>query len=511
MTSGIHKSNGVNDSPNPWLFRTGLGLAILIPLMSLPMPFFWDSILLGSEVGQHFFNNGLGAWILPTELDSGHPPGFGWYLAVWWKFLGLSLPVAHLAMMPVLILIWLGFYRILILFMPGKSNFMAHGLAALLLLMEPTFIAQAIHIGPDLMLLALYLWAVISIIEHRNWLLTALLFAMGMVSLRGCFSVAALWFTHLGWLFIQEKESKTAGQLSGSEKGLSIRSFLTSATLLPYAIATAGIMGWFAWHAHQTGWFLVNSASSWSSSQQFPGVIGMARNLGLIVWRMLDFGRLVLWIPGLFWFVSWLVKANKNSQESGMIMIFIVPLFILSLAFLPFSNPIAHRYYLIVFVLAIPWFAYRIQLLEGTRQRFFIIAAIGMLGFGHRWIYPDKVAQGWDASLAHLPFFSLMSEAWSEIPNPDLVYTEFPLYKPMQSIRPGSHQERLSFRKAEGDWLQYDYILYSNIINDIDGTTYDQITTTWPMQKEWEQGKIFIRLYRKPGIAPIELKEKESE
>ena len=107
MTSGIHKSNGVNDSPNPWLFRTCLGLAILIPLMSLPMPFFWDSILLGSEVGQHFFNNGLGAWILPTELDSGHPPGFGWYLAVWWKFLGLSLPVAHLAMMPVLILIWL--------------------------------------------------------------------------------------------------------------------------------------------------------------------------------------------------------------------------------------------------------------------------------------------------------------------------------------------------------------------------------------------------------------------
>ena len=81
----------------------------------------------------------------------------------------------------------------------------------------------------------------------------------------------------------------------------------------------------------------------------------------------------------------------------------------------------------------------------------------------------------------------------------------------MQSIRPGSHQERLSFRKAEGDWLQYDYILYSNIINDIDVTTYDQITTTWPMQKEWEQGKIFIRLYRKPGIAPIELKEKESE
>jgi hypothetical protein len=53
--------------------------------------------------------------------------------------------------------------------------------------------------------------------------------------------------------------------------------------------------------------------------------------------------------------------------------------------------------------------------------------------------------------------------------------------------------------------------LYSNIINDIPDATYDEITGTWPLQREWEQGKVFIRLYRKPGVPPLELPELPAE
>jgi hypothetical protein len=473
---------------NRLLLRLGYGGALLIVLMSLPLPFFWDSILLGSEVGQHLYHTGMRGWILPTALDSGHPPGFGAYLALWWTLLGPTLPVAHLAMLPVLGLLWFSFYRLLRLLLPAADQRSAHWIAAGLLLLEPTLAAQAIHVGPDLMLLALYLSALVCVLERRPVTLGFLLLAMGLISLRGLPAIAALGGTALVLATIHRSRW----------------------LLPPFAFAAAGLLAWFGYHASQTGWWLANPDAAWAANQQWPGVAGILRNAGLIGWRLLDFGRVALWVPGLLWLLDQLRRSKGlSTAERQLIALWAVPLALFSLAFLPFANPIAHRYFLVVFVLALPWFAHRIHQLDPTRQRFAAIALVAMLGFGHRWIYPDKVAQGWDASLAHLPYFSLLSQAWSEIPDPSLVYTEFPLYKPMTAVRPGSQQVRRSFRKAEGNWLDHDYVLYSNIINDIPDATYDEITSTWPLQREWEQGKVFIRLYRKPGVPPLELPELE--
>jgi hypothetical protein len=332
-----------------------------------------------------------------------------------------------------------------------------------------------------------------------------MLLAMGLVSLRGLTAIASVGVTALVLDAIRLQAAASSAPLPGAIRR-------SSWLLLPFAFATAALLAWFGYHAAQTGWWLANPDAAWAANQRWPGVDGMLRNAGLIGWRLLDFGRVVLWVPALLHLLNqWRRSKGLSAPEQPLIALWAVPLALFSLAFLPFANPIAHRYLLLVFVLALPWFAYRIRQLDPTRQRFAAIALVAMLGFGHRWIYPDKVAQGWDASLAHLPYFSLLSQAWSEIPDPSLVYTEFPLYKPMTAVRPGSKQIRRSFRKAEGNWLQHDYVLYSNIINDIPDATYDEITGTWPLQREWEQGKVFIRLYRKPGVPPLELPELPAE
>jgi hypothetical protein len=448
-------------------------------------------------------------------------------------------------MLPVLLLIWGSFYRLLRLLLPAADQQSAHWIGAGLLLLEPTFAAQAIHVGPDLLLLGLYLGALVCVLERRPLVLTLLLLAMGLLSLRGMLGIAALAVTAVALArpaFIsggkvrvgQQQRSKNTSLSTSQNLGQHTRHHTGQNTnqstsqntdqntrqpsppvfpsilwlVRPFGIAVLGLLAWFGYHASQTGWWLANPDNAWAANQQWPGLSGMLRNAGLIAWRLLDFGRLVLWVPGLLWMLAlWRSKEPIQSQERRLLLIFMVPLVVLSLAFLPFANPIAHRYYLVVLVLALPWFAFRIHLLDPTRSRFYGIAILAMLAFGHRWIYPDKVAQGWDASLAHLPYFSLMSQAWSEIPDPGAVYTEFPLYKPMQSVRPGSQQKRASFQKAEGDWLSHDYVLYSNIINDIPDHTYEQITSTWPLQREWERGKVFIRLYRRPGMVPMELPE----
>ncbi len=490
------------------LYRVGLGLVFLTVLMSLPLPFFWDSILLGSEVGQHFYREGLGAWILPAALDSGHPPFFGWYLALFWKLFGLSLPIAHLAMLPWLLLIWWSYFQLLKSLIPASALSGVMLPASLLLLLEPTFLAQAIHVAPDIPLLAFYLCGLLAVLRKKPVLFGVCLLGMGMISLRGCFGMLALWVTAL---YLHQLHYPSPEKSSPGER---IRAWglFKPGLFIPALISAGLVLSWHLYHASKSGYFLVNPNSSWSEAQSILGWQGMLRNAGLIVWRSLDFGRLVLWIPGLIWMAQMLLNARRGEhperEERALLAIFLLPLLVYTLAYLPFANPIAHRYLLPVFVLALPWFAYRISVLHASRRSLYFIAMVAILGFGHRWIYPDKTAQGWDASLAHLPYFSLMSQAWSEIPDPGSVYTEFPLYKPMQSIRPGSQQQRESFNKASGDWLDHNYILYSNIINDIPDATYDEISKVWPLQREWTQGRVFIRLYRKPGVVPMELPER---
>jgi hypothetical protein len=497
------------------LTRAGLALSVLVPLMALPLPFFWDSITLGSEVARHFYDQGLDAWLLPPALDSGHPPFFGWYLALWWKALGPSLPVAHLAMLPVLVLLWWQFDQLCRWLFGGSAQNLARLLAAGLLLFEPTFAAQIIHVGPDPLMLALYLGALNAMRRNRWAWLSFFLTALCAVSLRGCVAVASLWVCGL---LLQRLSRAAAGRNTGAPcpagqdgEGWTADFAGRSAWAfhLPFALATGLFLLYIGLRAGHTGWYLVNPDSSWSAAQGFAGWSGMLRNAGLIAWRILDFGRLVLWLPGLALMWTQRHRLAADQRQAAMLILFVAPLLVHGLFFLPFSNPIAHRYLLVVLVLALPWFAWRLVLLDGNRRRLALIMLVAMLGFGHRWIYPDKTAQGWDASLAHLPYFSLLDQAWKDIPEPGRVATEFPLYKPLQAIRPGSVQQRESFRKAEGDWLGSEFILYSNIINDIPDATYDVVTQTWPLEREWTQGKVFLRLYRRPGHPPMELPERE--
>lgn len=497
------------DSPHVWdrrILWTGLVLAVLVPLFSAPLPFFWDAILLGSQTALHFYEQGFdagqGLFILPDSLDAGHPPLFGAYLALWWKLLGPTLPVAHLAMIPVLLGLWWNFYRLIRRALPGPARWIATGL----LLLEPTFVAQAIHVMPDLVLLTAYLWGLNAILDRKPFALTLALLLGCAISLRGCFHAVALFGTLL--YFRHQRGARSAREL------------LSPAWLAAFVGAALAVLFWLWYHAQHTGWWTSNPDGPWAANAGFAGGEGMLRNLGLVAWRVLDFGRLVLWVPGFIWVVTALQKgilkpfapstasaAPHAFSDRDWLAVFGIPLVVLSLCFMPFRNPVAHRYLLPVLVLALPWFAFRISRLDGDRQKLVALALVATMGFGHRWIYPDTTAQGWDASLAHLPYFSLMQQAQDQIPEPDRVYTGFPLFKPLEATRPGSKRQATPFRQVEGAWTDHDYVLYSNITNDIPDAEYHTITESWPLLREWSAGKVFIRLYRRPGVRPMELGE----
>ncbi len=66
-------------------------------------PFFWDTIQLASKHAHFFYDRG-GEWaVLPPEIDSGHPPALGYYLAFLWAVFGKNLATGHWAMLPFLL------------------------------------------------------------------------------------------------------------------------------------------------------------------------------------------------------------------------------------------------------------------------------------------------------------------------------------------------------------------------------------------------------------------------
>ncbi|MFT7589645.1 MAG: hypothetical protein ACI959_001865, partial [Limisphaerales bacterium] len=215
----------------------GFGLlGIIWVLVCSGVPFFWDAITLGSQTAAHFTESGLGALILPVNLDAGHPPLFGWYLAA---VSGNNLFFNHLAMWPFLLLIWTQYYQYCNRFLKGSPLM----IAMLLLFIEPTLLAQSIHVAPDLMLLAFFLLALNAILDRKTSLLVLALCLLCLSGLRGCIGSAALWFLAL---YLNKLEDKW---------------LFSRFTLLPWVISTLLVISWFAYHYSQTGWLLANPDS----------------------------------------------------------------------------------------------------------------------------------------------------------------------------------------------------------------------------------------------------------
>ncbi|HXA01125.1 MAG TPA: hypothetical protein VNW99_04000, partial [Cytophagaceae bacterium] len=82
--------------------------------------FFWDTIQLGSSQAHWFYDNDFQYFFLPGNIDSGHPPLFGFYLAILWKFFGRTLEVSHFAMLPFLFGIVIQIYILLKKFFEEK-------------------------------------------------------------------------------------------------------------------------------------------------------------------------------------------------------------------------------------------------------------------------------------------------------------------------------------------------------------------------------------------------------
>ena len=440
------------------------------------VPFFWDTVAF-SEAAHFFLDQKFSTVILPTALDTGSFPIYSLCMAFFWSIFGKYLWISHLFTFIIFTGILFEFHRMAKLFLSHKSI----GLAFLLLFAEPTLMTQSILMGYDLIYVYAFLLSINGILYKRNLSLGAGMLILLLSSHRGIAGAAAIFL--IDFLIRRKK--------------ISIDFFL------PYLIP--GIMGivWTYFHYTESAWIFFSPLRE-STHEFMVAPLFMLKRVGFILWKLFDFGRIFWWIilfAGLY--TSLKTKSFKGEQKTLWIIL-IVPLLFFTVIIAPFSVPVSHRYFMVTYVCGIILSSYYIFTLFQAKKTRILLSSIliAVLLSGNFWRYPDRMGNGWDASLKVLPYFSMQKEllhyAQEKKLNQENTAAEFPLslnFKHALLLE----EDFQVFDIDSNDPAVFTYFIHSNMLNTAYPKKIKKIEENWEVEKEWRRRENYIRLYKNPN------------
>jgi hypothetical protein len=467
----------------PWNWRLIAAGCLFFTLLTWWVsgnPFFWDTVQLASKHAHFFYDNNFSVLTLPNEIDSGHPPAWGMYIALSWKFFGQTLPVSHFMVLPFQLGIVIQSYLLFRKLLPEKNV----GWAMLLLLADSTLLAQSTLVSPDVALVFFYLLGMNAMMSGRKGLLTAAALGLGIISMRGMMCAVALYFSDLIW---NVKKSDGSILKQAAQK------------LLPYIPAALAALAWLIWHYSETGWIGYHDNSPWAGSFERVGLVGMIRNVALMGWSFLDFGRVWIWLTALLIVVlAWNKIISLRSDKWKLAALAIIPVLCFAPSMITHKHLVGHRYLLIpilFFAVAVITHLAQIQSFR-LRNSLIIILAAGLLT-GNLWRYPQGVATGWDATLGHLPYYSLRNEMLNYMNENKIPVSEtgssFPNLASFKEIDLSSDTTRFREKDLDRD----NYIFYSNVYNGFTDEEFHSLQTNWHIEKELNCYPVKIILYKK--------------
>ncbi|MGH1432901.1 MAG: hypothetical protein ACRBG0_00425 [Lewinella sp.] len=461
-----------------WL--TGF-LSLGISLLVAGEPFFWDTIQLGARHADWFYNQPLSTLLLPDEMDSGHIPAFGYYLATCWRLFGQTLLVSHLAMFPFIwLVLWQG-YRLVNKLDIG-FRFATLALALGVLLLDATLVAQLSLVSPDIVLIGAFFLGINSILKKTPiWLGIAILL-LGLTSLRGMMVAFGLFLWQLSLLY-----------LDGSKKDHPLATFKL---LLPYLPGGLVALAYLIYHYQIKGWVGTHPDSPWAASFASQGGLSIIKQAAIVAWRILDFGRIFVVIALMlsWWQTGWVW--NKSIRRAAILLLIMG--ITLALPVLVSPGLSQHRYLLPVYLMVAYLFLLVIKEVQNKTwaTAMVIVVLLGQVS-GHFWVYPDQMAQGWDASLAHKPYFEAKKAGLAYLQQEKIplsaVGTAFP--------EVGEQHLRMLNNMKEGlvsyDLDQLQYIWYTNIMNDLSDEELLTLQTSWTPVFTFRKRGVHLEIYHR--------------
>ena len=371
-------------------------IILFLFLLNLENSFFWDTTQLGSKHANYYLTTNFSHLLLPKAIDSGHIPAFGMYIGLMWKFFGRNLMVSHLSMLPfVLGIIWQ-------LHKTVKNHLKIEhaGLALLLVLLDPTLLSQITLITPDIPLVFFFLLGLNSVIANKRNVLSISVFFLFLTSMRGMMISFCLFIIDC-YYHLNFKNS-----LKNIFYSLVKKSLIYIPSLLLFILFSV-------YHYLEKGWIGYHDESPWAECFKTVDIKGFFFNIGIFSWRLLDFGKVGIWLIFSILFIKYRKEIFKDKGTKSLLFIFTCFLLILPLNMLWAKNLLAHRYLLPIFLL-FSLLSAKILFSTYTHlklKRAFVLIWLFSILSGHFWVYPEKLSQGWDATLGHLPYYKLRKQA----------------------------------------------------------------------------------------------------
>ncbi len=454
-----------------------IALLSVVYVSSLNNAFFWDTVQLGSKHANFYFSTNFSSLWLPERFDSGHIPTFGIYLAYCWKIFGRTLIVSHLAMMPFIIgIVWQ-----LMLLLKRFFQVEYRGIALLLVGLDSTLLGQITLVSPDVTLVFFFLVGLNCVMANRRLMLAIAILGLFLTSMRGMMTSVCLLIIDV---LININFKRDVIQTGRSLLKRSLIYWPAFLLFLTYSIG----------HYYNSEWIAYHPNSPWAESFELVGIRGVLYNIGILFWRLIDFGRIIIWLIIVFLSIRYWDRVKSEKTLSKVLLIAICFLIIIPINMLWAKGLMGHRYLLPIFLLIA---LYGAKLLFtaplGTKFRNAIAMVwVIVLLTGNLWVYPTTISQGWDSSLAHLPYYNLRLEALSyldenKIPL-DQVESFFPNLATLDEI--DLSKDLRSFKPYEGS---AEYVFYSNIYN-IDDDAYESLNSDYTIAMEVKKFGVFIRI-----------------
>ncbi len=366
--------------------------------------------------------------------------------------------------------------------------------AVVLLLADSTLLAQCTLVSPDVFVIFFFMMALNSIFGRNRLMLGIALAGLTLSSMRGMMCVAGLFISEILIFFIETRPS-----ISVRKSGEVVRSLLKiSVSYLP-AIIVAGLF--LGWHYYKTGWIGYHKNMPWYTLYQPVGLRGAFYNTLILGWRLIDFGRLFIWIGGAYCLWHFYRYRPVVSRTLKTIIIITILIFLsIAHAVILHKGLAGHRYLLpvyLTFTLLVTFYLFEVTETGYLKKLFFWLMLAGILS-GNFWVYPDKIAKGWDATLAYLPYFPLrekmMDYMESEGIKPDETGTAFPNLRKLDNIDLNGNMQTF----AELNLKTNNYVFYSNVYNDFTKYEIMELRNKWKIVKELRFLQVKVILYKSP-------------
>jgi hypothetical protein len=459
----------------PALFSITLGVLLFLASMNFGM--FWDNVLFASKMGNHLYENGLFHWNIPNSFDPGHPPFLGFVLAVFWKLFGHTLWVSHLAMLPFGIGALYQLYRFTFYYTRNQKQSL---FAVLLLLADPTLTTSLVLVNPEVITLFFFFLAINGLLYKKVLWKFIGLFFLSIVTFRSMMLFAGFFLLDvLNHLYIHKKGFK-------QQFNLQFLSF--------YLFAALPSIVYVSWRLIEKGWLQTHEDSPWASYWHFPSFSEFIQNVGVLIWRFLDFGRVFIFLFLIMgaWYLKRQKKFNASLQQVLLLAFASVAFIVIAVLFS--TNAFGHRYFIVSYIGFILMAFLIIQQLNTNKKVLYCLLFIGLFT-GNLWIYPEKVSQGWDATLAHVPYHSLRTQAIDFLDQEQISFedvgTFFPNYNTQDQIDLNGDLRALSHFNKE-----HSFVFYSNVFNLTD-ENFDFIQENYTEIKRFASFQVYISILKR--------------